>query len=513
MKNNNVAIWNILFIFTVLIFGFRSSAQTAFTTSPIPHQVYNANIPVQFNSDNQYSDIISLDFDFKYYGNIYNEVIIGTNGVLNFTTSLANGYCPWSTSFSYPNSFPFKNSILGCLSAFSNNSQANSGTISYSLVGSKPYRKFVLSFDNQPAYICGTDSISTFQIILYETLNTVDVQIVERQPCLMWNEGRAQINLINANGSLSLTAPGRGSGPWTATQEGWRFGFYYSTPNYSYITCENATSGIANFNLQVVKDDLDNENLNFYASFSDAELNQNAFSSLSFTNTTAYHQKIYASDGVIFKVVDLRTINCFIDYDMDNVPTISEDLNNDGNYANDNTDGDGFANFIDDDDDGDMVLSSIEYVFTASENGTATILLDTDNDGIPNYLDNDDDGDGILTIDEDYNGNNNPGDDDTNNNGTPDYLEQSVALGVVNNALNTLISVYPNPASDAFYIDNKSDVSISTITIYAISGAIVKEIKNVTAGQAIPVDELQSGVYFVRMTAGETIINHKLIKK
>jgi len=48
---------------------------------------------------------------------------------------------------------------------------------------------------------------------------------------------------------------------------------------------------------------------------------------------------------------------------------------------------------------------------------------DTDNDGFPNYVDSDDDNDGILTRDEDANGDGNPLNDDTDGDGIPDYLD------------------------------------------------------------------------------------------
>ncbi|UMB54548.1 FKBP-type peptidyl-prolyl cis-trans isomerase [Lutibacter sp. A64] len=48
---------------------------------------------------------------------------------------------------------------------------------------------------------------------------------------------------------------------------------------------------------------------------------------------------------------------------------------------------------------------------------------DTDEDGIPNYYDDDDDGDGVLTIDEDANGDGDPTNDDTDGDGIPDYLD------------------------------------------------------------------------------------------
>lgn len=53
---------------------------------------------------------------------------------------------------------------------------------------------------------------------------------------------------------------------------------------------------------------------------------------------------------------------------------------------------------------------------------------DTDEDGIPNFFDNDDDGDGVLTIDEDTNGDGDPTNDfsDPNNPSLPDYLNPDI---------------------------------------------------------------------------------------
>jgi len=51
---------------------------------------------------------------------------------------------------------------------------------------------------------------------------------------------------------------------------------------------------------------------------------------------------------------------------------------------------------------------------------------DTDNDGIPNYKDNDDDDDGILTVNEDSNFNGDPTDDDFDYDGIPNFLDDKV---------------------------------------------------------------------------------------
>ncbi|MFH6981797.1 Ig-like domain-containing protein, partial [Marinoscillum luteum] len=48
---------------------------------------------------------------------------------------------------------------------------------------------------------------------------------------------------------------------------------------------------------------------------------------------------------------------------------------------------------------------------------------DSDDDGTPDYLDTDDDGDGVLTEDEDTDGDGDPTNDDSDGDGTPDYLD------------------------------------------------------------------------------------------
>ncbi len=99
-------------------------------------------------------------------------------------------------------------------------------------------------------------------------------------------------------------------------------------------------------------------------------------------------------------------LSTFTDDDGDGVSTIDEDINNDGDPTNDDTDGDGIPNYIDEDDDNDNVKTSLEKPDPNSD-GSLDDALDTDEDGIPNYLDNDDDGDGVLTINEDENSDSN----------------------------------------------------------------------------------------------------------
>lgn len=217
---------------------------------------------------------------------------------------------------------------------------------------------------------------------------------------------------------------------------------------------------------------------------------------------------MYANVNGIVLPVTLSMVDCSLLFDNDNVAALDEDLNNDGNLANDDTDSDGIPDFADNDDDGDLVLTSLEYVFGRN---TTDGYLDTDNDGIPDYLDNDDDNDGVLTVDEDYNHNGDASDDDTNGNSIPDYLEAAVALGVdAVPALSKNISLYPNPATDILNISNATGKVISEIAVYSVNGVKVKQI---TEGNSVNVNDLQSGLYLVQVKVENQVLNYKFIKK
>src|SRR5690606_33995270 len=162
--------------------------------------------------------------------------------------------------------------------------------------------------------------------------------------------------------------------------------------------------------------------------------------------------------------------------------------------ADDDTDGDGIPNYLDDDDDGDTVISEYEIVF-GGRSGNMTnppTFLDTDNDGIPNHLDMDDDGDGVITMDEDYNGNGDPTDDDLNVNNIPDYLDVEV-LNIDAISLNTnLFKVYPNPTTNKLFVQFPSEINFSNpeleLKVYNLQGRQILEAKNILIDNTTSLD-------------------------
>jgi Secretion system C-terminal sorting domain len=493
-------------LFALLSLFFSSvNAQSNYAVTSIPFQPFSGSLAALSTSDDLYSGVINLPFNFDYYGVSYNQIVISTNGYIDFRTTNANLNSPWSFNQTIPNAgFPVKNSILGCYEDLYNN--GNVGSLTYGSYGTAPYRKFVVYFNNQPHFSC-TTATSSFQMILSETSNIIDVQILDRQICSTWNGGNAVIGLVNSDGTAAIAAPGRNTGNWIASQEAWRFyrPNYYT--NYSYVRCDDDTDGVQVFDLSVVENDLSG-NFIYYATLNDVQMNNPILNSTSFTNATN-PQTIYALGGGMLRPIVLNVIDCTVDADADGVATSDEDANNDTNLANDDTDFDGLPNYMDNDDDGDLILTSVEYVF----NKNVATLLDTDNDGIPNYLDNDDDGDQVLTFMEDYNHDGNPANDDTNTNGIADFLETAVALGVKPvTIVDSAIQVYPNPTSDVITIQNTSTSTISTIEIYSINGAQVRSIHPTEASTTVSVTDLQSGVYFVKVVMDNQVGNYKFIK-
>lgn len=107
------------------------------------------------------------------------------------------------------------------------------------------------------------------------------------------------------------------------------------------------------------------------------------------------------------------------DHDKDGILSVDEGMN-EANGGRD-TDRDGIPDYLDLDDDGDNVKTSVEIV-NAGDDPTAGGYRDSDGDGIPNYMDPDDDEDGVLSKLEVTEANQDPA-SNFNEGGIPKYLD------------------------------------------------------------------------------------------
>lgn len=172
-------------------------------------------------ADDGSTGAIPLPFEFCYFGNTYTECYVGTNGWVSFSPGQPNTF----TSNSIPSALAGvpKNCIMApwqdWWSTF-----GGFGNIQYATFGTAPFRRFVVTFFQVPLFSC-TGLLGTFQVILNECNNDIEVHILEKPPC-GWAQGTAVLGVHNATGTVANTPTGRNSTVWTVTPanpEGWLF--------------------------------------------------------------------------------------------------------------------------------------------------------------------------------------------------------------------------------------------------------------------------------------------------
>ena len=210
----------------------ETGTTTSYLVNSIPYAPpfpFTGGTSIFVNQDDIWSGVINLPFNFCFYGNTFNQILIGANGLLTFNVGMANAYCEWSYTATIPTPGPppggiYNNSINGAYhdidpSVFLTGAAKD---INYAVLGTPPCRTFVVNYYEIPHFWCN-NLITTQQIVLYETTNAIEVYINDKPTCNTWNSGNAVIGLQNANGTQGIAAPGRNTGPWSTNNEAWRF--------------------------------------------------------------------------------------------------------------------------------------------------------------------------------------------------------------------------------------------------------------------------------------------------
>ncbi|TBX67647.1 T9SS sorting signal type C domain-containing protein [Flavobacterium silvisoli] len=210
----------------------RLGQTTNYTVESIPYdppyQFSCLANPVSVNSDDVWSPVINLPFNFCFYGNTYNACTIGSNGMLSFDTSRASS----SSGYAFSNNLPsttgalFANTIYG---VYHDIDPSVGGEVGWELITlNTGCRALVASWSNVPMF--STNSILyTGMMVLYENTNIIEVYIKEKKiddfNVSPWNGGNAIVGIQNAAGTQAVVAPGRNGldTNWTASSEAWRF--------------------------------------------------------------------------------------------------------------------------------------------------------------------------------------------------------------------------------------------------------------------------------------------------
>jgi gliding motility-associated-like protein len=205
--------------------------------SPYPYTTATGNELTDLYDDDVFGAAIPLPFPICFYGAVYNNVVVGSNGLLTFDVS--NASC--ANSYTVNPAIPYaggtqcdqfaiyypRASIMGAYSDLDASSGASPSDrkIEWRFEGTAPFRRFIASWYHVGVFGntgCSANTPTTFQIVVNEATAVIEV-FFEQKNCNDFSTGKAILGVQNWNKDQAIAAPGKNATVWTAVKEGYRF--------------------------------------------------------------------------------------------------------------------------------------------------------------------------------------------------------------------------------------------------------------------------------------------------
>jgi hypothetical protein len=151
-------------------------------------------------SDDATSGLLSIGFEFEFFGNTYTEFNISSNGFIGFDAGMPNGCCSGRL-------IPSDDGINDIIAvAWTDLNPSAGGQVAYETRGVAPDRRLIVSFDQVPWF--GGVGIVTSQVILYEGSNNIEIhtdqQTAGHPPGRTYTQG-----VENVEGTVAAFLEGR----------------------------------------------------------------------------------------------------------------------------------------------------------------------------------------------------------------------------------------------------------------------------------------------------------------
>src|SRR5690625_2253746 len=182
-------------------------------------------IPVLVDIDDRFSNAINLPFPFCFYGATYNQVVIGANGRISFDSNLSGQFDEWQITTNLPSNDAAhtRATIYGLYHDMDPSISYSNKSIEYAIIDDAPCRKLVVTYRDIPHFDCN-GLRSTFQIVLYENTNAIEVYVKGKPYCTSWQDGRTIIGVQNWDRNQAVTVPGHNfSQNQSIVEKAWRF--------------------------------------------------------------------------------------------------------------------------------------------------------------------------------------------------------------------------------------------------------------------------------------------------
>lgn len=192
--------------------------------------------------DDFFSEPIDLPYTFCFYGQNYNQVVVGSNGVLTFDVNTNRGtqesyIIDASNRIPYNLGVPNSNGIFYAprasifLGYYDMDPRAGESPperkIEWRMEGTAPCRKLVISYYHLDYYNSGgcqgVGLLGTMQVVLYEGTGLIDMYYETKPACPGYQGGLSIAGVQNWNQDQAVTFPGQNCAVWVANNEGYRY--------------------------------------------------------------------------------------------------------------------------------------------------------------------------------------------------------------------------------------------------------------------------------------------------
>ncbi|MBK7434606.1 MAG: gliding motility-associated C-terminal domain-containing protein [Chitinophagaceae bacterium] len=233
--------------FTYQVPHLKSTNDYLLTT--IPFNAYPNNAGTTINSiyiDDKYSPLIPMAFPFCFYGQTYNNMVVGSNSIVTFEALCASASNAYTlTVGGVPQTIPYNGGAgptgigttyyprTAIMAAYQDVDPSVSPIppmrIEYNVYGTAPCRKLVISYKDVVMFQCNS-LIHTSQIVLHESTGLIDIYLANKPTCTTWPSGAAAglaiLGIQDETRTKAVAAPGKNCTQWSESNTGYRF-----TPN------------------------------------------------------------------------------------------------------------------------------------------------------------------------------------------------------------------------------------------------------------------------------------------
>lgn len=201
----------------------------SYTVASIPYAPFVMSGTSVTLNDDDITPAIPIGFNFDFFCQTKTNFFIAANGFVTFNPSSGSGCC----SGEVLPSTTLSDFIAG---TWNDLYPLGGGTVSHQIFGTAPNRILVVEF-NGINHCCSAGPVNTFQIMMYETSNIIEIHSTE-----ITDDGSVHTQGIQGTTGIGFAVPGRDGSNFTTNNTAFRFSPLNTTVTYSWAPATNLSA-------------------------------------------------------------------------------------------------------------------------------------------------------------------------------------------------------------------------------------------------------------------------------